>query len=265
MIVGAVALATSATAANLAYDDASDSVYSGGWTNGSNGGYGFGPWSLTTFGSAAGHFIGSSTNNGNSLDDGNMNGTANDNDIDTGSALPAAWGMFADNVGFNHAVATRPFIGGPLNYGQTFSINFDNGYVDESGTVILSLLDSFSNTVFSVFYNGVLPDYRYNDSAGTSSSGMLYGDEGLTLEVTMTGVTNYTATLTRFDGSITNWSGAMNAAPELFRAEAVFLGIDQRRHFFINSMQIVPEPSTITLGALGTLGVALRAFRRRLS
>jgi hypothetical protein len=94
-ILGALALANFAWGANLASDDASDPAYSGGWTNGSNGGSGFGPWQLTTIGFIAGHFIGNSIQNADGSDNGNINGTASDSDINTGTIAPVAWGMFA--------------------------------------------------------------------------------------------------------------------------------------------------------------------------
>jgi hypothetical protein len=270
--ISALALASATWAANLASDDASDPAYSGGWTNGSNGGTGFGAWQLLTVGTMSGHFIGDSTKNADGADDGNVNGKAKDNDINTftGSGQPVAWGMYASEIGFgsatNSATAIRPFTGGPLNSGQTFSIDFDNGYVNgKVGQIRLSLLDGNFNPVFSIFFIGGPSNYGYSDAFGSANTTIDYGDEGLRLEVTMTGPTNYLAKLTRFDGQSQTWTGSMSAAPEAFQAQTIWAGSGPSFDLFINSMAIVPEPSTITLGALGTLGVALRAFRRRLS
>jgi hypothetical protein len=47
------ALARQSSAANLAFDDASDPVYTNGWFSGSNGGYGFGAWQLVISGTFA--------------------------------------------------------------------------------------------------------------------------------------------------------------------------------------------------------------------
>jgi hypothetical protein len=55
----------------------------------------------------------------------------------------------------------------------------------------------------------------------------------------------------------------MDAAPEAFLAQTIQAGSGSAFDLFINSMEIVPEPSTIALGALGVAGVALRALRRR--
>jgi hypothetical protein len=265
--ISALALASATWAANLASDDASDPAYSGGvWTNGSNGGFGFGPWQLITSGSDSGHYIGDSTNNGDGTDDGNINGTASDSDINTGTFRPVAWGMYA-GVGLNSAQATRSFTGGALDYGQTFAINFDNGFIEFDGFIDLALLDAFSTPVLQVAFLGGGAQYFFADAGGGGLTGLDFGTEGLRLEVTMTGVTNYTATLTHF--SFTNsvtWSGTMTAAPEAFRAtiaDAGGVGPGQAFNLYINSMEIVPEPSTIALGAIGVAGVALRALRRR--
>ena len=48
----------SANAALPAFDTAADPAYDSGWTNGSNGGYGFAPWQITTNNDNVSHFAG---------------------------------------------------------------------------------------------------------------------------------------------------------------------------------------------------------------
>lgn len=260
-------ISASAQAANLAADNASDPAYSSGWLDGSNGGYGFGAWQLipSTPGPLSGHFIGSSTGNGDGLDNGLSGGVANDNDIDTGTMIPVSWGMYANNG--RNAVAYRPFTGGPLSVGQTFSVDFDNGWINSTpitGQIDIGLTDSANNVIFRVSFIGGALNYQYADAGGIFQlSTIPFGDEGFNLSVTMTGPFAYSATLTRRDGISTNWTGTLNAAPEGFVARNFTAGSGSAHDLFINSMSIVPEPSTIALAALGVIGVAVRAFRRR--
>jgi hypothetical protein len=257
--IACAALAQATWAANLASDNAADSAYSGGWTNGSNGGFGFGPWQLSTSGSSAGFFLGSSTQNWDSADDGaNVGGLPNDGDIDTDSL---AWGMFA-GFGGNTATAIRPFTGGALSIGQTFSFDFDTGDISFAGTMTFSLLDALNNPVFTIT-SIPFAFYDYTDSGGTSSSGVGFGSEGATLSFTLTGATAYSATLTRRDGASASWAGTVAAAPESFRAQGVDVGDGTPFYFYVNNLSIVPEPSTLALGAAGLLGLALRAIRIR--
>jgi hypothetical protein len=208
--------------------------------------------------------IASSTLNGDGLDDALVNGTLLDGDIDTGNP-PVAWGMLA-NFGGNFARATRPFTGGALAPGQTFSVNFDNGDFYPEGRYTLALLDALNSPVFEVrLYASFSPlNYQYYDALGISTSSLFYADEGLNLAVTMTSATNYTATLYRFDGVSYTWSGVMSSAPIAFRAEVENTGPTLQYALFLNSMEIVPEPSAIALGGLGAVGVALRLLRHRI-
>jgi hypothetical protein len=257
----AVALATAAYGANLAYDDASDPAYSNGWLNGSNGGYGFGAWQLT-FNVGTGTFdVGSSTLNGDGLDDGTTGGQANDGDIDTGMFLPVAWGIIPDPM--SQLQAIRPFTGGALALGQTFSVYFDNGFLIYNSWSLIGLMSGYS----SVLELNISPyGYQYADANTNVVTGMGFGDEGFRFEVTMTGPTSYVATLSRLDGSNVTWSGSMTAAPDSFyavhgiMAPIVEPGVD----FYLNRMEIVPEPSIIALGSIGVLGFAIRAYLRRI-
>jgi hypothetical protein len=270
LMIGIVAFAwaNAAWAANLAYDDASDPAYSGGWTNGSNGGYGFDAWIMGIDGTSAGFFIGDSTLNGDGVDDGNLHGVSADGDINSGVSSSVAWGLFAYNTsGWSRAVALRPFTGGPLSPGQTFSVDFDHGYVATGGLVAVGFLDASDEVVLAVIFYGGTTFYTYGEYDGVTnnfySTGLGHGDEGVNLTVTMTGPTTYQAALTRFDGANVSWSGAFSAPPVAFGAEANMAGPDSGFYFFINSMSIVPEPSAIALGALGAIGVSIRAIRRR--
>jgi hypothetical protein len=57
-----VAPAPASAAIVLAYDDAADPTYNSGWAAGSNGGFGFGPWTHSIFGLL--HAMGDSNLNG---------------------------------------------------------------------------------------------------------------------------------------------------------------------------------------------------------
>lgn len=261
----ALSMAAVSNAASLASDNAADSAYSGGWTNGSNGGSGFGAWILNpvTSGSFNGHFIGSSTLNGDGADNGTTGGVANDNDIDS-SLRPVAWGLYANNG--RNSLAFRPFTGGPLALDDTFSVDFDNGYIESGGSIVVGLYDPLLQPVFLVRFTGGNFVYEYIDASGTNSTSVQYGDEGLNLSVTMTGSTNYSATLTRRDGVSETWSGTMSAVPQYFGAinqnAAGNIG-GPSYDLFINNMSVVPEPSTMALAALGVIGMAVRFLRRR--
>jgi hypothetical protein len=83
------------------------------------------------------------------------------------------------------------------------------------------------------------------------------------LDITMTGPTSYVATLARYDGFFLSWPGTMSAPPQIFFFDNHNAGDGVLYHSFANTMSIVPEPSVVVLGALGALGVAIRAIRRR--
>jgi hypothetical protein len=124
------ALTGSTLAASPAADDASHPAYDAGWTNGQNNNTGFGPWvfytQITQPNEGAGQFIATS------------GGNPDLNFIATG-APGRAWGQFANEAftGGNDlqlAAAIRPFTGGGLEVGQTFSIRFEHGFI-QSGNL----------------------------------------------------------------------------------------------------------------------------------
>lgn len=130
----------------LASDVAIDPAYDDGWTTGDNGGTGFGAWTLGTIGSggAAGHFIGDSSNNAGG-------GSGNINTAGESFGLYAEPGMVSE--------AFRPFTGA-LSVGQIFLIDFDNGWVDEGGTVGLGLQNSAGQNRIEFFFIGGQTTYK---------------------------------------------------------------------------------------------------------
>ena len=109
-------LATPSSSNVLALDRASE--YSGGWTNGSTGGTGFGVWTLVGAGQN-GFFTGSSANNG-------FGGGVN---IDS---CGLSFGLFANSGG--NAVAYRG-LGTPLGVGESLRWRLDNGFVTAGSSV----------------------------------------------------------------------------------------------------------------------------------
>lgn len=264
--------AISVLAANLAADDASDAVYIGPplqWISGQNGGYGFGPWSFQSR-SPAGSFVWTSTGNADGLDDGNVNGAANDGDIDTGAITPVSWGLWANNGG--NIRAERFFTGTPqsLEPGQIFQVDFDTGYIEPNSLVAVGLINASGTEVFSVGFTGGGANYWFMDANNSTpaNTGLGYGSEGLRLIYTVDSVNPllYSVQLTRRDNTSVSWNGAISSAAAGFFAINFNAGGTiggSAYDFFINSMQIVPEPSTIALAALGAFGLLFRRFGRK--
>src|SRR5579863_9969147 len=128
-------------AAAVASDNACNAPYNGtNWSNGQNGGTGFGTWSLFQSGIGTSSFFtaSASDNGGNCSSGGGINGTCGE-----------SWGEFASSGAV--ANARRTFTGSPsaLVANQSFTFSIDNGYVNNSGgSVGVALENSSSNTVW---------------------------------------------------------------------------------------------------------------------
>jgi hypothetical protein len=246
-------------AANPAYDDASDPAYSIGWTNGSNGGYGFDPWILTVFGTGT-HFVGTSTVNGDGDSD-------NDGDIDISGR---AWGFSTGHPSILYAV--RSFTGGPLSLFQPFSVDFDTGFIfdPDKGSMGIELWNSGLDAIYFRF-NMVTnsPFYFFSDASGPDQlSPVPFSDEGGRFTFQLTSPTNYLVQITMLGGGSYSWAGNIDGAPGAF---AAFLGApetanaDPPYHFYINRLEIVPEPSVWLFLVLGGTLIALRQRTKSLS
>lgn len=264
-------------AAAVASDNASAWAYDAlpnEWVTGDNGGYGWGAWTLTTTG--GGHFIGSSTGNGDGVDDGIFGGMPSDGDInstvgpapdqsgdpDPHLTVGRAWGMYANGGGVTNAF--RSFTSGSMTVGQTFSMDFDNGHINTGGTVGLGLLNAAGATLWEIYFKGGNANYFNRDASGEVATTVGYGDEGLNVSFTLTGAAAYSMILTRRDGVAQTITGTLIGEVDQnisqVRAFNANAGGGGPHDAFYNNMTLVPEPSS---SALGLLGAVLLLRRRR--
>lgn len=120
----------------LAADAASNTLYASSWTNGMNGGSGFGAWQLSA-GGTGGHFTWTST--------GNAGGSGG---IDTGGR---SWGLWSSS-GITEAI--RPLAGGGLTTGQVLRLAFDHGWVSAGRSAGIGLRNAAGSNVWEFFLSG---------------------------------------------------------------------------------------------------------------
>ncbi len=232
------------TTAPLAADNAFQTAYGGGWTNGSNTGFGFGPWVLTDTAplnpSLNGFFLGSSTGNaGDSAPGIDANGYS--------------WGIYANSG--NNAAAYRAFANGSLQVGQSFLINMDNGYISGSSTVGFVLRTGNASSSPSDYNNGARFEFKYIgsdsvdsykvvDNGGQQNIGVPFTGTGLRLKFTLTGTNAYTlATINNASGATNIFSGTLggtvNGTVDSLAIYNLNAGTGSDYDAFFNSLQVV--------------------------
>ncbi|MFM1830103.1 MAG: hypothetical protein RLZZ558_443 [Planctomycetota bacterium] len=254
MVAVAATMAASVQASIVvASDNASN--YGGGWTSGSNGGTGFGAWTLEMLGGGyKGAFIGNP---------GNIGVTG------MGSSAFALYANGSDasssGSGMAQAFAYRSF-NNALGVGDSFSlqwgINWDQGSGDV-GTKGFRLFTGTGNNLAMTIYNYNSGAIGIQSASGTVSDiGFGYGTNAMTWTFTQTTATSVTVTANDRDGSGTySATFAVNGALSRF---ALFTGNSNNggnsEPYFNNfTINAVPAP-----GAAALLGLAgLVAGRRR--
>ena len=253
LVLGIVSLglmAAGAFAANNASDNASNSTYSGGTYNGLNGGSGFGTWAEGDFPGAGGGFEGSYV------------GASGEGD--------PSFGLYASASGDNNSTAdsavtmTRPFTGGALTAGQTFSITLGVNSIAK-GSVGINLLDGSNNTVFTLIGTAGQADWQLNDGGSNFNTTQAYAaNTPVTLSFTYNGGNSYSYTL----GSASGNNTASNTLTGISGVKLFDTGTGSGNNFGANNLSVtsaVPEPGTILsfLSGSSLLGAMMFIRRRR--
>jgi hypothetical protein len=195
-----LSLAHSGSAQVLAQDNAAQTVYTNGWSSGTNGGTGFGPWVLTNTPNVAG-----SDFSGFFLGDCGVAAVNSTNN--------RSFGIYANGATTDDAVAYRT-LSNSLTVGTVFSLKFKNDDLAANGVMGFSLGNSASfgpstdfatltgNARFSFYFVGGSADYTIYDGNTTSDSGVGFTRGGLTIEFALRSATTYRVTIKNADGSI---------------------------------------------------------------
>ncbi|HMP90636.1 MAG TPA: hypothetical protein PJ991_10565 [Kiritimatiellia bacterium] len=192
-------------------------------------GAGWGSGREWTFGSTsgAGHFVGSSSSNGGSVN------------IDSGGV---AWGLFSGGSG-GIATSLRDFAA--LAVGHVFEIEMDNGSVDSGGTVGFGLRNASNQNVVEFYFRGGQSHYEINQSGGAVFTTVPYTTSGLKITVTITSSSTFSISVHHYSGDTHYgpFTGSfINAGPiTRFRGFNSAAGSGSSRNLYFNRIKIGPS------------------------
>jgi hypothetical protein len=261
IVIAVVCLLTFAGApvrAQIAADSAQNypaTAGSGIWNNGDNGGFGFQPWQFSNTNGNAGIYIGDSQQNGGPPDPEGFQSKG------INSPNGRSWGLFANSGGFAQVV--RPFQAA-LGFGQTFSADWDTGFIDNGGSDGIRLSDNSAGLeLWQIVFFGGQNTYSIIDGSGTVTTTLPFTDDGLHVAFTLTGPTTYSATITEADGPTQTITGSLEHSGSVsqFAFYDQNAGFNATNNVYANNLLIVPEPTTVALFAIGA-AVAMASVRR---
>jgi hypothetical protein len=242
----------------VASDNANN--YGDSWLG--NGGFGFEEWQfeIETANGSAGHFLAQS-----SMETDLTNIDSNPSD--------KAWGTFANEDGFNQAVAYRGFGDNSLtSTGDIFNMSFEHGGILGGGAVGMvlrnqnengSVGDYNTNARFEFGFIGGTNNYSIFDGSGTVDTGIGFTDAGLNLMFELTGVDAYKLTVNNaFDNSLAGIFTGVLAGTGNLDSVALYNRNAEEANAYFNSLSIfhsraVNAPATAAMMLLAA-GFLLR-------
>ncbi len=209
-------------------DSASHPVYSSGWSDGQNGGFGFEPWDITVYGNNGGHFRGSS-------DIGNQ-----------------SWGLWANsgqqNIDDSTVVAVRPLTQS-LAPSNTFLVKFQNKWIMDNKSVGIGLQNADGEYLIEFMFIGGDQTYTINDRQVGRDSGISYTGQGLHLAIDLIDADTY-----RLRTGAHTVTGELAHRADMriseFRAWNFSAGPGPNYDFFINDLAVTnPSLAAVTATA----------------
>jgi len=231
-LLGAALMVGAGPGLAAGFDSAADPVYADGILD-INGGSGFGAWQLNP--------VENSDDQGVVLGDSNANGDAGGPGINSDGL---SFGLYARNGLVTEAI--RPFAA-PLAIGQSFSLSFDNGWVegdDSAQGVVLEDADGVGRATFVIRAGS--STYLIEDGDGVLDTGIGFTDGGLDLTFLITSQDTYDLTvhalaedfITAFEGRVLGGNpDAPLVAVRAFNANNFEEG-SPGRDLFINNLEL---------------------------
>lgn len=262
--------ASAASAALPAFDSAANSAYDNGWSNGSNGGFGFDAWSIAN-NSDSTHFAGTFI--------GDAGASGVNPSVDTSGRAFGMYSNTAPNTSGASVSAQRDFAGGPLLAGQSFSLDIAINYRDGSKGILLNGDGTPFGPVLGAFETGGFPNqhsltlydvvtlqnvnYTFSD---------YHADSLFHLTFTMIDLAHLQANLTRTTASGTDNLVTLTVNSRPATGFNLFYGSTAQyapqedlffNNFAVSGVVPVPEPTTLHLLGVVAAAIWFARVRRR--